>query len=51
VLFRSLALKKVSGDFYSIPTVFGWQGNVVYLSLESNIYALDVATAKLKVVY
>jgi ribosomal protein L7/L12 len=48
---QTLALKKVSGDFYSIPTVFGWQGNVVYLSLESNIYALDVATAKLKVVY
>jgi ribosomal protein L7/L12 len=48
---QTLALNKVSGDFYSIPTVIGWQGNVVYLSLESNIYALDVTTAKLKVVY
>jgi outer membrane protein assembly factor BamB/ribosomal protein L7/L12 len=48
---QTLALNKVSGDFYSIPTVIGWQGSVAYLSLESNIYALDVATGKMKVVY
>jgi outer membrane protein assembly factor BamB len=48
---QTLALNKVSGDFYSIPTVIGWQGSLVYLSLESNIYALDVATGKLKVMY
>ncbi len=48
---QTIALNKVSGDFYSIPTVIGWQGNVVYLSLESNIYALDVTTGKLKLVY
>ena len=48
---QTLALNKVSGDFYSIPTVIGWQGSVAYLSLESNIYALDVTTAKLKIIY
>ena len=48
---QTLALNKVSGDFYSIPTVIGWQGSLVYLSLESNIYALDVTTGKMKVVY
>jgi ribosomal protein L7/L12 len=48
---QTLPLNKVSGDFYSIPTVIGWQGSVAYLSLESNIYALDVATGKMKVVY
>ena len=48
---QTLALNKVSGDFYSIPTVIGWQGSLVYISVESNIYALDVTTAKLKVIY
>jgi outer membrane protein assembly factor BamB/ribosomal protein L7/L12 len=45
------ALNKISGDFYSIPTVIGWQGNVVYLSIESNLYSLDVTTGKLKTIY
>ena len=48
---QTIALKKISGDFYEIPTVIGWQGSVVYLSLESNIYSLDVTTGKLTVVY
>jgi outer membrane protein assembly factor BamB/ribosomal protein L7/L12 len=48
---QTIALKKVSGDFYSIPTVIGWQGSVVYFNLESNIYALDVTSATLKVIY
>jgi outer membrane protein assembly factor BamB len=48
---QTIALNKVSGNFYSIPTVIGWQGSIVYLSLESNIYTLDVTTGKLKLVY
>lgn len=48
---QTIALNKVSGDFYSIPTVIGWQGSLVYLSLESNIYVLDVTTGKLKLIY
>jgi outer membrane protein assembly factor BamB len=48
---QTIALNRVSGDFYSIPKVIGWEGSVAYLSIESNIYALDGSTAKLKLVY
>jgi outer membrane protein assembly factor BamB len=48
---QTIALNKISGDFYSIPTVVGWQGSVVYLSVESNLYSLDVTTGKLKTIY
>ena len=48
---QTIALKKVYGDFYSIPTVIGWQGSLVYLNVDTVIYALDVATGKIKLVY
>jgi outer membrane protein assembly factor BamB len=48
---QSLLLKKVSGDFYGIPAIIGWRDNVFYFGLESNIYVLDLATGKLKVIY
>jgi outer membrane protein assembly factor BamB/ribosomal protein L7/L12 len=48
---QTVALNKVSGDFYSIPTVIGWQGSLAYMSLDGNIYALDGTTGKLKLVY
>jgi hypothetical protein len=38
-------------DFYDIPTVLGWQGNVAYLNIDLNIYSLDVTTVQLKVIY
>jgi outer membrane protein assembly factor BamB len=41
---QTVALKQVTGDFYSIPTIIGWQDNLVYLSLDSKIYALDITT-------
>jgi LSD1 subclass zinc finger protein len=47
----SVALKAVTGDFYSVPTVIGWQDNLLYISLEANIYALDVSTGKVKFSY
>jgi outer membrane protein assembly factor BamB len=47
----SVALKAVTGDFYSVPTVIGWQDNLLYISLETNIYALDVSTGKVKFSY
>ncbi len=43
----TVPLKAVTGDFYSIPTVIGWQGTLVYLSVDSEIYALDVTTGKI----
>jgi outer membrane protein assembly factor BamB len=48
---QTLALKKVSGDFYSIPTVIGWRGNIVYLDVETSLYTLDVAIPELKTIY
>jgi len=39
-------LKLVSGEDYSIPKVIGWQDQVVYLNLDSNILALDISTGK-----
>jgi len=47
----TVALKAVTGDFYSVPTVIGWQDNLLYISLEANIYALDVSTGKVKFSY
>ena len=48
---QTIALGRISGDFYESPTFIGWQGDVAYFSLESNIYSLDVTTGKLKAVY
>jgi ribosomal protein L7/L12/outer membrane protein assembly factor BamB len=48
---KTLALKYISGDFYSIPEVIGEQGGLLYLHIEQNIYSLDLAAAKLKRIY
>jgi outer membrane protein assembly factor BamB len=48
---QTIKLNKVSGDFYEIPTVISWQGNIAYLSLESDIYTLDVTSGKLNTLY
>jgi LSD1 subclass zinc finger protein len=44
---QTVPLTQVSGDFYSVPSVIGWQDNIVYLTIESGIYALDVTTGKI----
>jgi large subunit ribosomal protein L7/L12 len=43
---QTIALTQVSGDFYSIPEVIGWQDNVVYLNVDGVIYAMDISTGK-----
>lgn len=48
---QTIPLKNISGDFYAIPTVFGWVGNVAYVDIELNIYPLDVTTGRLKIIY
>lgn len=48
---QTIALKNVSGDFYSIPTMISRQDNILYFSLETNIYSLDLTAGKLKRVY
>jgi hypothetical protein len=48
---RVVKLNQVSGDFYSIPKVIGWQGSVVYLDIDTAIFGLDTSTGKLKLIY
>ena len=43
----TVPMKLVVGDFYTIPTVIGWRGDLIYLNLDSIIYALDVTTGKI----
>jgi len=48
---RTVSMKDVIGDFYSIPTVIGWQGNEMYFMLDGKIYALDVVAGQLVMEY
>jgi len=36
----------VSGDFYTIPVVIGWQDKVIYLDVDGIIYVVDIFTGK-----
>ena len=45
---QTLAMRKVSGDFYSIPTVIGWQDGVVFLDVDGELYALDLEAGELR---
>jgi outer membrane protein assembly factor BamB/ribosomal protein L7/L12 len=40
-------LKAVSGDFYSIPAILGWDGARMYFELDADIYSLDVNTGEI----
>jgi hypothetical protein len=48
---KTVALKQVTGDFYSVPKVIGWQDNLMYLNLDSNIYGLDITTEEIRFHY
>jgi outer membrane protein assembly factor BamB len=43
---QQIPLTAVSGDFYSVPVVIGWQGNIVYLNVDGVIYVVDISTSK-----
>ena len=43
---KTVALKDVIGDFYSVPNVIGWHDDVFYSEIDGKIYALDVLTGK-----
>lgn len=48
---QTIALSHISGDFYNIPSVISWQGNVGYLGLNYGFYSLDVVSGTLKFLY
>ena len=43
---QKIPLSAVSGDFYTIPVVIGWQDKVVYLDVDGIIYVVDISTGK-----
>jgi hypothetical protein len=47
----TVPLKKVLGDFYSVPTIIGWQNDVVFMEVDGNLYSLDIASSKIKVIF
>ncbi len=40
-------LKAITGDFYSVPTVIGWQGRRLYFSLDADLYCVDVVSGEI----
>jgi len=44
---QTIEMKKVTGDFFSAPTIIGWWGEVVYFILDTNVYALDTTTGEI----
>jgi outer membrane protein assembly factor BamB len=42
----TVALKGISGDFYSVPEVIGWEGNLVFVNIDAKIYCVDVTTGE-----
>ena len=48
---RTVPMKEVIGDFYSVPAVIGWHANEIYFVLDGKLYALDVVTGQLVMKY
>ncbi|MFN2215773.1 MAG: hypothetical protein ACK2TS_02420, partial [Anaerolineales bacterium] len=48
---KVVPFKAISGDFYSAPELIGWQGDVLYFSLETRLYAIDTLTGEILVRY
>jgi hypothetical protein len=48
---KTIALKKVSGDFYSVPEIIAWQGQIAYFKVDTNLYGFDILTGEIKFAY
>ena len=44
---KMIPFKSISGDFYSVPGIIGWQGNLLYFSMEVRLFVLDVSTGEI----
>jgi outer membrane protein assembly factor BamB len=44
---QTITLKLGDTDYYTIPDIIGWQGQIVYFVLDAGIYALDTSTGEL----
>jgi len=47
----SLNIKGIGDEFYSVPKVIQWSGNLGYFSIDSGLYVLDLAEDKLNLIY
>jgi outer membrane protein assembly factor BamB len=43
----TILFKSVSSDFYSVPETIDWQENLLYLSLDSDLYSIDTSNGKI----
>lgn len=48
---KIVPFKSISGDFYSAPQIIGWQGNLLYFSMEVKLYVLDVRSGEIILQY
>jgi outer membrane protein assembly factor BamB len=48
---KVIPLKRVTGDFYSIPIIIGWNDMEIYFILDTRVYALDVVTGQIVMEY
>jgi outer membrane protein assembly factor BamB len=48
---QTISINAVGDEFYSVPLVIEWVGNVMYLTLDSDLYALDITEPKMKKIY
>ena len=44
-------MKNVTGDFYSVPVIIGWNEDEIYFILDAKVYALDAVTGQLVMKY
>jgi outer membrane protein assembly factor BamB len=42
----TIPLKAVSGDFYSVPKVISWKGDLIYMALDGKIYCINYMTGE-----
>lgn len=43
----TIPFKSVTGDFYSVPEIINWRENLMYLSLDSDLYVIDCNDGKI----
>jgi len=48
---KIIPFKSISGDLFSSPEIIGWQGNLLYFTMEVKLYALDVSTGEIIMQY
>lgn len=48
---RIIPFKKISSDYYSSPDIIGWQENLIYFTLETKLYVVNVNSGEIVLQY